>query len=185
MIQNNNKKTMLLLLAVFILPVILAKLALEMDFFNKGVTNKGQLLPVPIELADVLKKEEPVWRLVYSIPNNCDAVCENSLYSVNQIWQALGRQQDRVESTILFTPVSDQKALSKVQENQHFAVFPIEEERLTQAFNDYSLADVYIADTLGNVILSYQIPNDQEQAVMESRDILADIKKLLKLSRIG
>jgi hypothetical protein len=34
-------------------------------------------------------------------------------------------------------------------------------------------------------MLRYPLQEQQEQAVMHSRDILADLKKLLKLSRIG
>jgi hypothetical protein len=44
---------------------------------------------------------------------------------------------------------------------------------------------VYIVDTLNNAMLYYQIDSDRSTAVMESRSMLADIKKLLKLSRIG
>jgi hypothetical protein len=34
-------------------------------------------------------------------------------------------------------------------------------------------------------MLSYPLQIEQQQAVMSSRDLLADLKKLLKLSRIG
>lgn len=176
---------MLLLAAIFLLPIILAKVALETEFFNKAATNKGELLTPPIEYPEVLKREHPVWRLVFVLPEECNNACENSLYSLNQVWQALGKEQDRAEATILFTNNSDAQALDKVNDNGHFLVLPVDPDTLKQRFSEHSLMDVYVADTLGNIILSYQITSDQEQAVMKSRDILSDLKKLLKLSRIG
>ncbi len=43
----------------------------------------------------------------------------------------------------------------------------------------------FVADTLGNVILRYPLQTDKEQAILDSRDILSDMRKVLKLSRIG
>ncbi|XOV80121.1 MAG: hypothetical protein ACFHVJ_03995 [Aestuariibacter sp.] len=185
MTQNNNKKIMLVLAAIFVLPVLLAKFALETDFFNKGATNKGNLLPEPLEFATVLKRDEPIWRLVFTLPESCAQTCKNSIYSINQIWQAIGREQDRVQATILYTQNSDAIVKAEIIEMENFAALPVTQEQLQSVFQSHSLADIYIADTLGNIILSYSITEDSEQAVMKSRDILADLKKLLKLSRIG
>jgi hypothetical protein len=44
---------------------------------------------------------------------------------------------------------------------------------------------VYIVDTQNNAMLFYQIKLERQDAVMESRNMLADMRKLLKLSRIG
>ena len=42
-----------------------------------------------------------------------------------------------------------------------------------------------LVDTLNNAMLRYPTYEDKKAAVQSSRDILADVKKLLKLSRIG
>ena len=44
---------------------------------------------------------------------------------------------------------------------------------------------VLVVDTMNNAMLRYAIPASRKQAIMGSRDILADVRKLLKLSRIG
>ena len=46
--QKNGKKTLLLLLLAFAVPVIAAKLILSFGLYNGGATNKGELLEVGI-----------------------------------------------------------------------------------------------------------------------------------------
>ena len=60
-----SKKTLIIMVAVFVLPVILAKLALENDWFNQGATNKGALLQPTIDVSSLLDGTEPKWRLLY------------------------------------------------------------------------------------------------------------------------
>ncbi|WP_338519426.1 hypothetical protein [Alteromonas gracilis] len=174
-----SKKTLLLMIAVFVVPVILAKLALENDWFTKAATNKGQLLTPTIDMSDVLASSPPKWRMVYVMPQQCDAVCENALFSINQVWLALGKESDRAEALVLLTDNSDQSAIAALSEYPNVSTFT--------SSNTAGLASnsVYIVDTQNNAMLFYEIKNDKKDAVMESRNMLADIRKLLKLSRIG
>ena len=179
--QNSaaSKKTLLLMIAVFVVPVILAKLALENDWFTKAATNKGQLLSPTIDMTSVLNQADPKWRLVYVLPSQCDAVCENALFSINQVWLALGKESDRAEALVLTHETSDKDALSALSEYPNVATL---EAKTFSGLEDNS---VYIVDTQNNAMLFYQIKSDRKEAVMESRDMLADMRKLLKLSRIG
>lgn len=174
-----SKKTLLLMIAVFVVPVILAKLALENDWFTKAATNKGQLLTPTIDMSAVLQNETPKWRLVYVMPSQCDAVCENALFSINQVWLALGKESDRAEALVLLKEDSDNTAVAALSDYPNVSTLA--------SSNSLPLEtnSVYIVDTQNNAMLFYQIKNDRKEAVMESRDMLADIRKLLKLSRIG
>lgn len=183
--KSSNRITAILLILVFALPLVLAKFALEGDWFNRGATNKGTLLPEPVELQSLLKKDKPVWRLVYIVPQHCDIKCDNALYSVNQVWQASGREKNRVEPTLITTETSNQEKLAQLSTEPHWIVVNTSDEYLTKVFNKQAVSGIFIADTLGNIILRYPLQVEQQQAVMKSRDILADLKKLLKLSRIG
>ena len=58
------------MVAVFVLPVVLAKLALENDWFNKASTNKGALLEPTINLTTLLEDSSPTWRLLYVMPRS-------------------------------------------------------------------------------------------------------------------
>lgn len=175
---------MLLLAAAFILPVVLAKLALENDWFNKAATNKGQLLQPPLDFSPIGSQSEPKWRLVYVLPQHCAAACKNAIYSINQVRQALGRQVDRLNAVVLSTDNSDQTVLSKLGQSD-FERLVTHPKQLQQVFGKVSVDGIYLVDTLNNVVLYYPSFADQQQTIMQSREILADIRKLLKLSRIG
>jgi len=186
MTNNASKKTLILMVIVFVLPVVLAKLALDHDWFNRGVTNKGNLLSPTLNVSSLLvgsegAGNEPKWRLMYVLPSTCDKTCENALFSINQVWLALGKESDRAEPLVLVTPASDKQALSALDAYPNVRTQEVDGE----ATNMLASQSVYIVDTLNNAMLFYQVDSDRDVAVLESRNMLADIKKLLKLSRIG
>ncbi|MEW9797773.1 hypothetical protein [Alteromonas sp. CYL-A6] len=183
--KTRSRKTLLLVLMAFIVPVILAKLALEQDWFNRASTNKGTLLTPTLDLSELLSERAPKWRLLYVIPSECDAVCENALYSLQQVWLALGRETDRVEALTLSLDTSDQRAVKSVDAAPNIQRQPVMNENVNKLFNGVGSDGIFIVDTQNNAMLHFNVVADKEQAVMESRDILSDIKKLLKLSRIG
>ena len=174
-----SKKTLIIMVAVFVLPVVLAKLALDNDWFTKGATNKGQLLAPTIDMSALLKDAEPKWRLLYVMPNKCDSVCENALFSINQVWLALGKESDRAQALVVTTPSSDQAAIDALTD------YPFVETLSVTSPTALAYSSVYIVDTQNNAMLFYEIKDDRKDAVMESRNMLADMRKLLKLSRIG
>ena len=173
-----SKKTLIIMVAVFVLPVVLAKLALDNDWFTKGATNKGQLLAPTIDMSALLENAEPKWRLLYVMPSKCDAVCENALFSINQVWLALGKESDRAQAVVVTTASSDQTAIAALEDYPFVETLPVTPTALASS-------SVYIVDTQNNAMLFYDIKDDRKDAVMESRNMLADMRKLLKLSRIG
>tara|TARA_Y100000296_G_scaffold2208_1_gene2435 strand:- start:69 stop:608 length:540 start_codon:yes stop_codon:yes gene_type:complete len=179
MSNTASKKTLIIMVAVFVLPVVMAKLALDNDWFTKGATNKGQLLAPTIDMSALLKGAEPKWRLLYVMPNECDAVCENALFSINQVWLALGKESDRAQAVVVTTASSDQGAIAAL------ADYPFVETLSVTTPTELASSSVYIVDTQNNAMLFYEIKDDRKDAVMESRNMLADMRKLLKLSRIG
>lgn len=185
--QKSKKLTVLALIVVFILPVILAKFALENEWFNKASTNRGQLLNPIIEAGElfVIEGEEPHWRLAYTVPTVCDVACENAIFSISQVRTAVGRQMDRVDAVFLVTESSDQKAVTNLETNNYGKLLKTNSQSVNNLFKDVDNSAIFIVDTLGNVILKFDSTLDREQAIMDSRDILADLRKLLKLSRIG
>ena len=184
--KNNNKVLILTFVAVFVLPVVLAKLALDNHWFNEAATNKGELLQPPLDISSLPQTElSKKWKLLYVLPAECDASCQNALYSLQQIWSALGKEQDRVESVVLASESSDAAHLQQLIDSHHLTVLQVRQQSVNQVFKDSKTNGIFIADTLNNVILHYPIQSDPEQAVLHSRDILSDMRKVLKLSRIG
>lgn len=181
-----NKGLVIIFIAVFILPVILAKFALEYQWFNQAATNKGQLLDPSLDMSKLIATDHPPrWKFLYVLPNNCEEACQNAIYSLNQLWSALGKEQGRVESVVVSVSSSEQAALDKIADYKHIRIVTADEQSVNQVFKDVKTNGIFIADTLNNIILRYPTQSDSQQAVLYSRDILADMKKLLKLSRIG
>lgn len=183
--SKKKSKTPLLLIVVFVLPVILAKLALDNDWFNRASTNKGELMSPILDASSLMVEMEPKWRILYLLPQNCEAECENAIYSINQVWVASGKESDRVEPVIISVPDSDQDKTTELSGHPNIKLLKQDGQSVNNVFKDVPANGIFLVDTLNNVILRYPLFEEQKQAVMKSRDILADIKKLLKLSRIG
>lgn len=182
----NHKRTALILLVVFVLPVILAKLALEFEWFNRGATNRGELLDPVVDLSTVFAQHvgEPQWRLFYVLPTTCDDSCQNTIVSMQQVWLALGRENDRVAPVVAVTPNSDAAAVAQLGAQRIISTLPVLADALSP-LEGTSTGTMYLVDPLNFAMLRFLIPAEKELAVQKGRDVLADTKRLLKLSRIG
>ncbi|CAI8203617.1 MAG: Uncharacterised protein [Glaciecola sp. HTCC2999] len=197
MAEKKNQIAIIALVVVFVLPVILAKVALENDWFNKGATNQGELLTPPIDFSANFAELPPLWRLVYVLPEQCDAKCANAIYALGQIHIALGKHMDRVEPLIITTQNSQLTALQSSEDTnlsdgkssldtfKRMQTLNLTKENVNEMFKSVSSDGIFIVDTLNNGMLKHALYSDKEEAVQASRSILSDIKKLLKLSRIG
>lgn len=184
--KKNNRSMMLLLAAVFILPVLLAKLALDNGWFNQAATNKGELISPPVDMSVLqASQQEPKWKLIYVLPEVCGIDCENALYSIAQVRSALGKESDRAEVVVITHEKSNLAQLTLLREKKNTRLLATDLKSLQQVFKENTTDGIFIADTLDNVILRYPLQIEQEQAVLHSRDILSDMRKVLKLSRIG
>ena len=184
--KANNKRLMFIFVAVFVLPVLLAKLALENGWFNQAATNKGQLISPPLDVSSLdTKQPEPKWKLVYVLPEICNQACENALYSIIQVRSALGKHSDRAEVLVITHEKSNSAQITSLEKNQKVRLLSSDLLSVQQVFKDDIREGIFIADTLNNVILRYSLQIDPKKSVLDSRDILSDMRKVLKLSRIG
>lgn len=137
--------------------------------------------------ADADKEEsESKWVLLVTGDKNCNEACQQALYTVRQVNIALGKEAKRVTRVL----VSDQDigTLSGDITEQHprLSLATTKSDSLQQfvagrASNNDMSADswnIWVVDPLGNVILRYE-------ANRHGKDILKDMKRLLKLSNIG
>ncbi|WP_064606295.1 hypothetical protein [Photobacterium sp. J15] len=174
--------TLLLLLAVFLLPLGLAKLVLDLNWYQGGVTNRGQLLASP--LASEWLGQSGKWQLVYLMPDECDEGCAGALFNLRQIPQAVGAGQERVDALVLV-------AESKLSELQAEFLQGLEPKRvpeyvITQLHTlEYGSHAIYIADPLGNVMMAYPLVKGKDAVLAQGKDLLRDLKRLLKVSKIG
>jgi len=182
--NSGSRKALILLVVVFVLPVILAKVALDNDFFNRGATNRGELIQPTINAQPLFAELPKKWRVVYVVPSTCDKACQNAIYSIQQVDLALGKESDRANATLIITPESD--SIDKwVAKDERTELLKMNEENVNKVFDSNGMNGIFLVDTMNHAMLRYTPHADQQQAIMQSRDVLSDLKKLLKLSRIG
>ncbi len=180
---SNSKRNLLLLLAVFILPIILAKLALEQQWFNYGVTNKGQLIAGKINLTQMGLNSTDFnhkWLMIYLLPKQCHNNCQQVLHHVNNTYIALGKEMSRVALLALTQTDFGSKERQQIDEKRWLIKAMPSASKLL-----FTTSQVLIVDPLGNVVVAHQPPKKQEYLLNFGKAILADFKKLLKYSKVG
>lgn len=177
-----SRRSLLLIFAVFILPVVIAKFALDGHWFNYGVTNQGTLQEQQTTLADMgihlnLDKQ---WIMLVAPSAECNEHCQQALLTVNNTFVLLGKEMPRVTPVALSQSSLDSlKSTSLRHEKWQVISKPAEAERFIDAHK------LLVIDPLGYVVLSYQLPSEGEELTTLGGAILADMKKLLKYSRVG
>ena len=120
------------------------------------------------------------WSLIHITRGACDEACRESLYATRQVRQALNRDKDRVQRVLCdIGAAADKEFLKK----EHPGLFVVSDEYpacsvFLELIAGTSVSDVFLADPLGNLILRF--PPDTGM-----RGIHRDLKKLLRVSRIG
>lgn len=175
-----GKKALVLVIITFILPVLSAKVVLDMGWFNKGVTNNGELLTQEVR-TDWLDYGGQ-WRLIYTLPTICDAECQYALFQLNQIPVGIGRERKRVAS-ILLLPQS-QSQLTIEGENITKQVLSLEQEQVMSSLPFVNQA-IYLVDPLNNLILAYPLASEKSAQITQSKGLFSDLRKLMKLSKVG
>lgn len=177
--QNKAQhKTLGLLLLAFIAPVVIAKLVLSLNLYHGGATNHGELINPATSYAS-LGVKSPIpkeWQLLYLLPAQCDDACRERLYILRQSHIALGPDQARVEPLILTNPDSDLSALSAF----NFNTRPVN----TNLSHWLDAQQLIIVDPLGTLVLRYPQVQGKEANLVQGKALVADLRKLLKLSRV-
>src|SRR5690606_3270834 len=116
------------------------------------------------------------WQMGYVVPAHCAAECQQQIYLLAQSHTALGKEQGRVTPVLLVSEHSDMTALGGSVLKQ----IPVN----TQFMQHVEAGDVVIVDPLGQLVMRFAEPEASQQ-IAQSRNVLADLRKLLKLSRVG
>jgi len=180
---TKSRQYLLLVIGVFILPVILAKLALEGHWFNYGVTNQGELVRDQQTLADYGLQAEQFknqWLMLVTLPQQCDELCLNALKTINNAYILLGQEIPRVTPVALF----QNEFTAETHQIMHHSKWQTLElpEKAKEKLDHPQLL---IVDPLSNIVLSYSLPKDNNKVSQFGKAIITDMKKLLKYSRIG
>lgn len=206
-VSKQNRRVFLVAVAVFTIP-FLAALTLHKTGLYKsvGTTNRGTLVTPPaaieaLQLQQALNQNQitsdqlhKTWWMVYVMPEKCNQACQNSLYQMRQIHSALGAEQHRVSTMLVTTqPLPGDYRSLVTKEFPNLLVATTSAEKLqhwfTKTHNEKLRQEqaglIYLVDTMGAVFMYYPTYADEQQAILKGRDMLKDLQKVLKLSKIG
>tara|TARA_B100000683_G_scaffold275442_1_gene326227 strand:+ start:2051 stop:2623 length:573 start_codon:yes stop_codon:yes gene_type:complete len=121
--------------------------------------------------------ERKKWTLMYVYENEtCDLLCEATLYVMQQVRESLGRERSRVSNVIVinndFENEQNEKIIKKYDKIRFIKVIN------KNFFKNLEKNHLYIIDPLGNIFIFY----DKD---FSAEGLKKDIKKILKVSRIG
>jgi len=150
-------------------------------------TNHGELILPPLAagplvgLDDSLSTPAP-WTLLTWGEGTCDEQCRQSLYVIRQVNLALGRDASRVRHMLVVPEGMGGESESLTQDYPQLQVRQVKRDLLEAVFGAQERQAgnfaVYVVDPLGNLMLRYQ-PGQN------GSDVLEDMKKLLRVSKIG
>lgn len=182
-VNKKNRRSFILMIAIFVLPIVLAKFALDGQWLATGVTNKGTLLTSELTLDDLgLDKTQfsQHWLIIYNLPNTCEQDCQKTLTAVQNTHTALGKDKPRVMPVALYQNSLTASQLANFP-SSHWQLIAMPSKGKTLITKE----KIFIVDPLGNIFLSHQIPDSTEYLPQFGKQILADMKKLLKYSKVG
>lgn len=201
-VARRNRWLLLALLASFVVPFLIGDLAYRHGWYKGGQTNRGRLIDPPVAFADLSARTaagQPAgaafadrhWWLLYVVPARCEQACRNRLFQMRQVRRALGKEGERLRQVLVFTapPAAATEALIArefagfVQLQAPAASVDAALRRVTPGASVAGL--LYIMDPMGWMMLAYAPEADEKTSVTKAEDILKDLQKLLKVSRIG
>ena len=191
--RARGRRSFLLIASMFLLPVaVVFALYYGGIWSPAGSSAKGELIhPArPLEVVGLRHAEghaagneifQAKWSLIYIGNGACDDACRTALTYGRQTRIAVGKDMDRVQRVFFVTGnCCDQRYLAAEQPGLVVldASSP-EAQKLLAEFTGNRASSIYIVDPLGNLMMRH----DATQVI--NKDLLSDLKKLLKLSHIG
>lgn len=198
-IRKTNQRTIIMLLAAFIVPVVAAYVVyINMDSVSK-TRNYGELITparplVKLNLNTIDNKPYTIeqlkgnWHLVYLGKGACDKLCRDSLLKIHQTRLAQGKAMSRVRLLYIAankpsqaeaeTLLHDYSRLSVVTGNQASINEVIKLFQTQSGVNAMDSQQIYMIDPLGNLMMQYK----NDTALI---GIIKDLEHLLKISHVG
>ncbi len=185
-----DKKILLMLAVVFVLPFTLA-FTLHLLDVRPGGKSFGQLVTPPIALniptfftADgkdfSAEQWSKIWNVVMINQHNCDDVCEEKIDKLDRVQRSLHKDKDRVQLILILEDSPDNTRAQQLQ-NQFagLVVLSVQEDAqraFAQQFTKVaSEGSIYLVDPLNNLMMHYP-------SVVEPKALRSDVRKLLKNS---
>lgn len=172
---------------VFFGPLLLATWMYQTGrLMPAGTSNHGDLLDPVVSISDVLPSSPLLtiaggqWVMLYANESVCGEGCRDALYRMRQTRLMLGKEMDRVERVFLHGESSPDTVFLR---GEHPGLETINDPALTSLLEEKRPKErmpggIWLIDPLANLVMYFP-------PLLDPRDMVDDMKHLLKLSRIG
>lgn len=197
---KNNKENLKPYMLWLMLFTFVAPIAMAFWLYNIGGTentvNQGEFVKGGVQLLDLgitdqagsavtEKQLYGHWHMMFFMQNDCKGLCEETIYTMRQIKTSFHKDSERMTNVLIHFDKKFSDSF-KARIKTHYANFDryfADRELFNKAlgFQGNELMSkrmIFIVDPIGNVILKY---NKDKTA----KDIISDLKRLLKASQIG
>ena len=193
------KKNFVIAMLIFLTPILVI-LSSTVWYYSgaslpEGRVNNGQLLSPPIDVGELgvtyeyqpfnIETIERDWMIFQFIKDDCSSTCDDAAYVARQANIALNRESIRVSRFLLSDSDKNFDILEKYKPLNHGTYGEsslITKEFESQNINPFEEGSLFIVDPLGNIIMFYGPKEDKNE---NFKQILEDLKKLLRVSKIG
>ncbi|MCF4998321.1 hypothetical protein GIW70_14100 [Pseudomonas syringae] len=179
--RRRGRIQLLLILLGVIGPMILATGMYKLQFWvPDGRSYHGELIGNGQTRADLgVATEEDRWQMLVTAPKDCAVDCQQLVYLARQIQIGLGRDASRASHALAAAqPLNDDYQAKLTREYPQLKRYPLDVGAFGKVAGEKTTPQLWIIDPHGNLVLRYE-PN------VKGKDLLNDLRHLLKLSNIG
>jgi hypothetical protein len=184
--RRKGRLQLLLILLGVIGPMILATGMYKLQFWvPEGRSYHGELIGNGQTRADLgVQAQEDRWQILVTAPKECSVDCQQLVYLARQIQIGLGRDAGRASHALAVAqPLSSEYDAKLTREYPQLQRYPLDLATFstfnkTAGTGDKTAPQLWIIDPHGNLVLRYD-------PTVKGKDLLNDLRHLLKLSNIG
>ncbi|TFY92360.1 hypothetical protein DYL61_17245 [Pseudomonas nabeulensis] len=179
--RRKGRWQLILILMMVIGPMALATFMYKLQFWVPDSRSyHGEMIGNGQTRADIgVQSDEDRWQLLVTAPTACAADCQQLVYLARQLQISLGRDASRARHALASAqPVSAEYEAKLKVEYPQLQRYPLDLTTFTKDAAAPGDAQLWIVDPHGNLVLRYD-------AKVKGKDLLNDLRLLLKLSNIG
>ena len=179
--RRKGRWQLILILMMVIGPMALATFMYKLQFWVPDSRSyHGELIGNGQTRADIgVQADEDRWQLLVTAPTDCAADCQQLVYLARQLQISLGRDASRASHALAGAkPLSSEYEAKLKAQYPQLQRYSLDLPTFTQSAAAPGEAQLWIVDPHGNLVLRYD-------AKVKGKDLLNDLRLLLKLSNIG
>jgi hypothetical protein len=179
--RRKGRVQLLLILLGVIGPMILATGMYKLQFWvPEGRSYHGELIGNGQTRADLgVQAQEQRWQMLVTAPKDCSVDCQQLVYLARQVQIGLSRDASRASHALAAAqPLNSEYEAKLAREYPQLQRYPMDLTTFSKTTGDHTVPQLWIIDPHGNLVLRYE-------PTVKGKDLLNDLRHLLKLSNIG